>query len=339
MSARAARVVPSLSARVVARTPLLYAGGADPSVDRPAHVRAGSALVRLAGGRLAVIQDDASFLAFVDPASGRADALALPSEDGDRQFDEQRGNKAKKLDLEAALVLGHTLVAFGSGSSPVRQRVVLCDLAAVEGAAGGGTSGPSAGSDAGRGAHVRVVEATALYAQMRTERRFSGDELNVEGAARSGEDVIFFQRGNGAGVAVDATSRVSAAALEAYLRGDGPCPALRDIVQWELGQAGGTRLTFTDGASTPRGLAFLACAEDSPDATRDGPVRGVAVGRLDDRAGTAELAFVESETGAPLLDKCEGLVFDDGRAWVVVDRDDPTTPSELLELALGDGWR
>lgn len=326
MSPRAARVDPALTARVVARTPLLYAGGAAPSLDRPAHVRAGSALARLAGGRLAVIQDDASFVALVDPRAAGASvlALALPSPDGVRQFDDGRGNKKQKLDLEAGIVLEGELVAFGSGSSPARERVVCAAVHAGE-----------------ESARVRVVEATVLYAQMRRERAFSGDELNVEGAALAAadDDVVFFQRGNGAGEAVDATARVSARALARYLRGDGPCPALREIVQWDLGAAGGTRLTFTDGATTARGLAFLACAEASPDATRDGPVSAVAIGRLDDRSGEAALAMIEDERGAPLLDKCEGLAFDGERAWVVVDKDDPSVASELLELRLGPGWR
>ena len=119
---------------------------------------------------------------------------------------------------------------------------------------------------------VSVIEATALYGAMRAAREFSGSELNIEGAALDAEDVVFFQRGNGAGEAVDATVRVDARALLAYLRGGGPCPALRSIVQWDLGTTTtGVRLTFTDGTRAPLGgLAFLACAEDCPDATRDG---------------------------------------------------------------------
>jgi hypothetical protein len=136
-------------------------------------------------------------------------------------------------------------------------------------------------------------------------------------------------------------------ALLLYLRSlaDGdvaPCPPLRDVVAWELGAAEGTRLTFTDGVSTrTRWTAFLACAEASPDATRDGPVSGVAVGRLDPRAREAELAMIVDEHGAPLLDKAEGIALDDEdvrRAWLVVDRDDPDAPAELLELRLGEGW-
>jgi hypothetical protein len=315
-----ARTEPGLVARVVSRRALLYTRGADVALDRPAHVRAGSALASLGAGRLAVIQDDASFLALVDLASGRVDDVPFPaSPNGERQFDDLRGNKKRKLDLEATLALGDgSVVAFGSGSSDLRERVVLVHEGRVD-----------------------VVEATALYAEMRAARSFSGSELNVEGAALDQDDVVFFQRGNGAGEAVDATARVDAKALFAWLRGGGPCPPLRAIVQWDLGTtAGGVRLTFTDGARSPNGLAFLACAEDCPDATRDGPVTGVCIGRLDDAAEKCEIADVLGEDGAPLLDKAEGLAFvDSRRAYVVIDKDDPALPSELLELSLGAAWQ
>jgi hypothetical protein len=337
-----ARVAPDLTARVVARRKLLYARGADAALDRPLHVRAGSALVRLDGGMLAVVQDDASFVALVDPKlGGEVFDIPLPAEDGVRQFDDARGNKHAKLDLEACIATDGLLVAFGSGSSPLRERVVV--LAASWGNA-------SAASAARAATRTTIVAATQLYAAMRAEPAFSGSELNVEGAVVRGADVLFFQRGNGAPdparglAAVNATARVDRAGLVAYLRGEGPCPPLRDVVRWELDtppEVSG-KLSFTDAALSPRGgLAFLACAEDSPDATKDGPVSAVTLGRLDDHAREAEVALVLDETGAPLLDKAEGLAFDPSepsRAWAVVDKDDPDAASELLELRLGPAW-
>lgn len=334
-----ARVVASLGARVVSRAPLFYRAGADAAHDRPAHVRAGSALARLGPGTFAVVQDDASFIAVVEGVGGPPGELAvhdvmLPAADGVRQFDEGRSNKHRKLDLEACLALdeGTSLVAFGSGSTSARERVVLVE------------------SPRGRDARVDVVEAHALYTGMRAEPVFCGSELNVEGAALAGDDVIFLQRGNGACAGevlpVDASARVDRLALLAYLRGLArgetlPCPPLREIMAWELGECSGTRLTFTDAVmGRAPWTAFVACAEASPDATRDGPVSGVAIGRLDDRAGVAQLAPVLDERGAPLLDKAEGIALDDDdrRAWLVVDRDDPTAPAELLELRLDEGW-
>src|SRR5215207_7995120 len=92
-----AREDPALGARVVRRTPLRYRDGDDASLDRPAHVRAGSGLAWVdtsRGPRLAVVQDDAHFVALVDPRDGLAEAIALPPGPGGlRQFDDGRGNK------------------------------------------------------------------------------------------------------------------------------------------------------------------------------------------------------------------------------------------------------
>ncbi|HVH46488.1 MAG TPA: hypothetical protein VM925_29300, partial [Labilithrix sp.] len=150
-----ARVDLSRGARVVSRTPLLYRRGADPALDRPAHVRAGSALASWSG-HLAVVQDDACFLAIVDTTSKLVEDVAFPG-DGVRQFDDTRGNKKQKLDLEAVFVTtdGRLLVAFGSGSSPLRERVVLVE-------------GPQESAPL-----VTVVHAAELYAQLRSDHSFS----------------------------------------------------------------------------------------------------------------------------------------------------------------------
>jgi hypothetical protein len=347
-----ARVDPSRSAHVQMRTPLLYRDGPDAALDRPGHVRAGSGLVALGSGHLAVVQDDACFLAIIDLRSGAVHDVPFPllwrrrsaTEGVQRQFDDTRGNKKQKLDLEAVFVTPDgLLVALGSGSSPLREHVVLVDE-------------PASGAP-----HVSIVHAPELYARLRAERSFSGSELNVEGAAIVGDDVLLFQRGNGAPALdigtshsrpalatrgelapVDATARLALTPLLAYLHGKGPLPPLRDVVRWDLGSADGHRLSFTDGAVHPHGVvAFLACAEDSPDATRDGPVSAVMLGCLDEGTRSCELGVILDERGAPLLDKAEGLAFDladASRAFVVTDRDDPAAPSELLELRLGDAW-
>jgi len=306
------------SARIVARTPLRYAAGADEKLDRPGHVRAGSALVAWKG-HLAVVQDDACFLAVIDRKSKRVHDIPFPV-DGPRQFDDSRGNKKSKLDLEAAFITDHDklLVALGSGSSPLRERFVLVE------------------EPASPTPRVMMFDAPEFYALLRSHREFSGSELNIEGAVVCGLDLVLFQRGNGAPAsgAVNATARIALASLLAYVREGSPLPPLHDVIPWALPRG----LTFTDGALAPDGtLAFLACAEDSPDVTRDGPVTEVAFGRLDEAARTFTLTGIVDEHGAPLLEKAEGLAWDPGnkkRLFVVTDRDDATLPSDLLELRL-----
>lgn len=320
-----------LDARVVGRRRLFYSAGADLAEDRPAHVRAGSGLVRLDDGRFVIVQDDASFVAVVDLARDHISAIALPAVDGIRQFDEARGNKDSKLDLEACFAIRDRglVVAIGSGSSPRRERIAL-----VHGVA---SDRPG----------VSVVHAASLYRAMSDDPAFSGSELNVEGATVHGSDVVFFQRGNGKQrgqlLPINATARVDLSSLLAHLLEGAPFSSLRAVRSWDLGRAGDVALTFTDGATHPSGkLAFLACAEASPDATKDGPVSAVVMGRLDDGTGDFELGTIADERGAMLLEKAEGLAFDPRdakRAWVVVDRDDASVASELLELELGHGWR
>lgn len=325
---RTARHVPERGARVVSRRALRYAAGADPEIDRPAHVRAGSALVR-AGRQLAVIQDDACFVAFIQPKSHVVTALQYESGAGPtRQFGDDRGNKKLKLDLEAAFVVesDRLLVALGSGSSPLRERIVVTDLDS--------------------GAEPEVIAAPAFYAMLRANAQFAGSELNLEGAVAVGGDLLLLQRGNGAPAAglepVDATARIDLHAFLAHVREGGELPPLRAVTRYDLGSVDGHRLTFTDGALTTRGeIAFLACAEDSPDATRDGPVAAVSLGILTGDSDSAALGLVLAENGHPLLDKAEGLAFDPDdpmRAFVVTDRDEPGAPSELLELRLGEAW-
>ena len=75
------------------------------------------------------------------------------------------------------------LVAFGPGSSPHLERVVVCR----------GLDAP------GREAtHVSLYDAQVFYAGLRAVTDFAGSELNLEGAAYlGGRRLRLFGRGNG----------------------------------------------------------------------------------------------------------------------------------------------
>lgn len=303
----------------------MYAGGARPDLDLPAHVRAGSGLCWV-GERLAVVQDDVRCVALVDPRTGSVEAVALAAgEGGLRQFDEGRGNKSHKLDLEACVAYregdAHVLVAFGSGSSSRRETIVTVTL-----------------HDDGR-REVREVAAPQLYASLRACAGFAGSELNIEGVVLGRDTLTFFQRGNGAPalgrMPVDATASVPRAALmESLARGE-PAPAVPDaVLQYDLGAIEGARLTFTDATRDGEDIVFLATAEASPDAVRDGPVTGVALGWIA-YDGEARLTTILGMDGRPFVDKAEGIALDPSRpdrAYVVLDRDDAALPCELCVL-------
>jgi hypothetical protein len=262
---------PALGARIVASRELRYDEGANESLDRPAHVRAASDLAWV-GERLVVLQDDANFLGLYDPASGRVGAVTLPAgEDGRRQFDELRGTKALKLDLEGCTVVpgpdGPLLLAFGSGSSDRRELVMLVDRWE------------------GENPRVRVRNAHELYDHLHGRTDFAGSELNLEGVVFVDGVVRLLQRGNGAPqgdlTPVDATGDLDWDALGPYLLGESDAPPeLTNVVQYRLGDLHGHGLTFTSGVAGPAGIVYAASAEDSPDAVHDGPVVGSVLGVL-----------------------------------------------------------
>ncbi len=318
-------------ARVLSRTALRYDAGADVNTDRPAHVRAGSGLcvvdVPGLGPRLAVVQDDAAFIALIDPASLRVDVVTLPAgPNGARQFDKRRNNKMDKFDLESvvAVVVSDrpALLCVGSGSAPVRERFVVVRF---------GDEGPE----------VRNLKASRLFDELRRRRDFAGDELNIEGAVVVGDRLHLFNRGNGAGFAVDAVIDFSLRQLLQHLEDPSvnATPSLGVVRAYDLGSIAGTRLTFTDATLHPDGRTlFLAAAEASPNAVDDGEVVGTAVGILHDD-GRVTLRRLVDETGEPLIDKVEGIAVDPlrpDRAFVVVDKDDADTAAELLVVQLLD---
>lgn len=340
-----ARLDPTLDARILRRVPMRYATGANPRLDRPAHVRAASGLAWV-GARLAVLQDDANFLALVDPATGLADSITLPAGPGGlRQFDDGRGNKADKLDLEALARVpganGPLLIALASGSTPHREWVAL-----FEGVESGAPT-------------ARLHRAPSFYARLRDTALFAGSELNVEGLLHVGERLRLFGRGNGAArgevAPVNASCEVAWASLLAHLERPAAAapPELVNVVQYELGAIGGVRLAFTDvapgwagaerGATEGRLVLYAAAAEASPDATRDGEVAGSAIGVVRHRAGalSARWTPLRGEAGEPVALKVEGLVLGTAapdQLFVVVDHDDHDRPSDLCEVRLAGPW-
>lgn len=311
------RPIPSRAVLGIPR-PLRWREAAAP-VDLPPHVRAGSA-VRRWGGHRVVVQDDVNALALLDERDGSVVPLVLPAGEGGRRvFGDRTGNKAHKLDLEACVTLPDgRLVAFGSGSTPARDRLVVVSV----------------------DREVRVVDGRALYEGLRRRTDFSGAELNVEGAVVLGGRLVLMQRGNGAArpplQAVDALATLDLEGFVAWLEGRSPPPP-PEVRPVSLGAIAGVRLGFTDGAAVPDGrLAFLAAAEASPDTFRDGVVVGCRFGLMDP-AGPRLVEVVEPD-GAPTLRKLEGLDWvaeePDG-AWrfvVVTDADDPDRPAEIADL-------
>ena len=249
-----------------------------------------------------------------------------------RQFDEVRGNKQHRLDLEACVAVeepgGTILLAFGSGSSRKRDHVLLVE--------GFDRVVPE----------VTLVPAAGLYESLRQAPAFSGSELNVEGALQAGSRLRLYSRGNGAPIdgilPVNAACSLDLELLLAYLRHPDAVnpPVPGDIARYELGAIDGIPLGFNDAMPWRDAVLYSAAAEASPDSVRDGPVSGSAIGVID-ADGSTRWAPITDASGARLRVKAEGLVADptaESRVFVVLDADDPAAPSELCSVELEGPW-
>lgn len=307
-----ARVDPALGVRVLGWRDLRYSDPARLGDDRPKHVRAASGLA-FTTGRLAVIQDDAAFIALV--AGQDVSAVVLPrGAGGRRRFEVALGNKHEKLDLESCIAIGDDLFAFGSGSMPARERIVHV------------------------GYGTRVIDAAPLYRAVRDE---IGNDINIEGVALTADTIELFHRGNtGPADKGPASVRFPRAPFMKWLAADGALPEPSGVSRFDLGAIDGVRYGFTDAVAVGDRTFFIAAAESSPNAIDDGPVLGSMLGVIDGPPGNRTLRMAPlAIEGVPL--KAEGLAFEPGaptQAWVAIDPDDTETPSRLYQLELTGPW-
>ncbi|HEX6570517.1 MAG TPA: hypothetical protein VF055_00750, partial [Steroidobacteraceae bacterium] len=261
----------------------------------------------------------------LDAAAGSIEPILLPhSPDGARVFDDLRGNKAFKLDLEACVALPDgRLVALGSGSSPRRERIVV--LAAPVGLTGD--------------SRLAMVDASDWYAEMRSHAEAQGAELNVEGAVIQGARLRVVQRGHGKRPTThwNALLDFTLDDFLDWLDRRGATPRACALLEVRLGASrDGVPFGFTDAAVTQDGsLAFLACAEDSADVRSDGPVLGCRFGWIDPDDASVLVTDVLEPDRRPTMLKLEGLEarLEDPHAFdVVADMDRPEEPAVHAEL-------
>ena len=277
--------------------------------DRPAHVAAGSGVVRR-GDYAYVIGDDELFIAVYclsDPAPGRLERVL----GGELPVDaEERGDA--KPDLEALTALppfeDHpfgALFGIGSGSGADRDRGFVWPLDA----------------DGTLRDEAREFSATPLYDRLREE--IGG--LNVEGCSVMGDTVWLLHRGND-GKTGNVVAELLLSDVMESLRRDLRIDAheLARLCRYELGSLDGVPLTFSDATPlTSELLVFTASAEGE-----DGELHGSVVGTLTTEGQVHRLRTIDRQW------KVEGVhaSVDTGvlDLLFVCDQDDPETPSPLL---------
>ena len=315
------------NARVIARHEMSYRDGPSDEDDRPAHVRAASGLSAFRE-HLAVIQDDANWLALID-SDQQVTAVPLPpSSNGDRVFSKKRGNQADKYDLEACVTVGSgdtlELVGFSSGSRKEREWVLRVR------------------EDKSGRLSAEFVEAPALYAAMRKEKAFSGAGLNIEGALALDHDRIrLFQRGNAEPCdglePIDATADFSWTALCEHLTAperQSP-PRIGNVRSYDLGTLGGVRLTFSDAEHLAEGRVLFSASAEDPES---GKVKGSVLGIIEAN-GDARWTHLSDEEGKPFEGKIEGLTLDSKdprKVYFVIDDDDEDKPSRIFHAIVSE---
>ncbi|WEZ85580.1 hypothetical protein P6U16_26530 (plasmid) [Rhizobium sp. 32-5/1] len=228
--------------------------------------------------------------------------------------------KRQKPDLEAIVFIPAfedfpygALLALGSASRPNRDRGVLLTL---------DPQGALSGSP-------ELVAMTRMLAPL--HQAFA--DLNIEGAAVVGDELLLFQRGNKKH-SENAIIRYPLLRVLEALRGlDTNAFAPAAITRVNLGMIQGVPLCFTDAAALPNGdVVFCAVAEDTDDAYLDGPCVGAAIGIVDKTGQLLSLHQLEQPY------KVEGisahLENDTLDLLLVTDADDPAISAKLLSASL-----
>jgi hypothetical protein len=277
----------------------------DPLASGHSFLSAASGLVQI-GDTLCVVGDDEQHLAlFNQHDEGPGRLLRLLPGDLPRK---KKQRKALKPDFEILFHLPVSgdaptkmICAMGSGSTPRRMRGAVIDL------------------DTGT---VTVLDLQPLFAALAP----LVTEINLEGAAVRGDQLLLFNRGN---MSNPETCIIETAL--AAVTGDAVVEA-RLVKTLALPLVDGVPLTVTDACSLGDGFLLSAVAEVTDDSYADGDILGAAIILLD-----ADLDVIAIEPMAPTL-KIEGIVAHQtatgAELLCVSDADDPDTPSSLYSATL-----
>jgi hypothetical protein len=288
--------------------------------DDGTPVSAASGLAPLGDGWL-IAQDDATVAAWRRPG-GVTPVRVLPPVAGLDRFTQAQGTKHLKPDLEMvcpAEVDGRPgVLLLGSGSTTRRMRGAVVWLEDDEPV-------------------VRAGDLRLLYERAAARLGLPLEHLNLEGSARDGDLVRWFNRGNLAAGVPSAGVQVPLEGLVAAVLGradPGTVPVDRPQV-YDLGAVDGVGLAVTDAVALPDGRMIVsAAAEDTPNAVDDGPVVATALALLDGDT-VLDIGPIPEVDGH--VHKIEGLALRevrDGQVQLlaVVDDDDPDVPSAEIDL-------
>lgn len=278
--------------------------------DDGSPVRHASALAPLGSGWL-VVQDDATSAAWL--VDGRVQLLqVLPGMNDSADGAFAQIGAACGLPLED----GPGALLLGSGSSSGQRRGGLVHTGAE----------PA----------VEVGDLGGLFDAVARVLELPEATLDLQGIARNGGVLRWFQRGVGAQLPNSSVDVDMAGLVEALRgRGDSADVALRSVRRYDLGEVGGVALGATDAVALPGGRVLLsAVAEVTPNAQHGGPLAGAVLALLD---GDSVIDVAELPRVSGAVRKLEGLgvlelLPDGARLLAIVDAVDPLAASLALTL-------
>ncbi|KQT01661.1 hypothetical protein ASG42_27025 [Rhizobium sp. Leaf391] len=284
---------------------------------QPPYISAASGLVCV-GSHIYVVADDELCLGVFSAGDNepghriRLFAGELPIGKAER--------KRQKPDLETIVFVPAfegfsygALLALGSGSGPNRGRGILLGLDPQ-----GGVSGSP-----------EQVDMAPMLGPL--HQVFA--DLNIEGAAVVGDELLLFQRGNKKHMENAIIHYSLMPALVALRGSDNAVIAPSSITRVDLGTIEGVPLCFTDAAALPNGdVVFCAVAEDTHDAYRDGDCAGAAIGIVDKAGRLLSLHQLEKPHKVEGISaQTEDETLD---LLLVTDADDPAIPAKLLSASI-----
>lgn len=229
--------------------------------------------------------------------------------------------KKTKHDFESALTARiqgkNCLLAFGSGSSPRREKLLL------------------AGVDNDN--EQRIVPLFYLYSALRERYQLSKEALNIEGAALCNERLFLFLRKKNLVISMDWRD------FEAYLL----APSEKNIPKTEsqhiqLPKHAGIIAGFSGVTEVNNSkLVFCASLEHAPNHIDDGPIYGSYIGTIqvkkDGKLHLDDITLLQDNKGATIREKIESVVVtgvNGTSLTVILVSDNDSGASKLFEVTI-----
>lgn len=227
--------------------------------------------------------------------------------------------KLLKPDLEAMTHIetseGSFVLILGSGSkSPERDKLILVDLN---------------GSDA-----IQSYTITALYDHIRQVCHLRPSELNIEGVASKGDNLLLLNRG------VNLIISLNIVDVLAYLKDGALTPPVLEVLQLTLPSLNNTPTGLSGAVWVPdmQSLLFTASAELTDNWIDDGLVSGSYIGLYALNPDTPPVWTTLKQDGAVLPVKVESVAVrkmdPDGTLHLILATDADGADSELIEIEL-----